>query len=192
MGDLTHGLTERDKKIVSTDRQQPPLPSAAAGDLAQVPHLRVTPAGTEACMVDVGAKPATRRMALARARVEFPSGVRDRVLAGDGPKGAVQEVARCAGVLAAKGTGSLIPMCHPLGLDHVEITFQTDGADVLEIFCQTRCEGRTGVEMEAMVGASLAALTLYDMAKGVDKGIRVGAVELLEKSGGASGHWIRD
>ncbi|MDP6384952.1 MAG: cyclic pyranopterin monophosphate synthase MoaC [Planctomycetota bacterium] len=142
-------------------------------------------------MVDVGVKPSTRRRALARALVEFPPGLREQVMTGEGPKGPIEEVARSAGILAAKGTGGLIPLCHPLGLDHVEITFQPVGTDHLEVRCRTSCEGRTGVEMEAMVGASLAALTVYDMTKGLDKGIRLGAVELLEKSGGASGDWTR-
>lgn len=147
--------------------------------------------GSEARMVDVGDKPSTRRRALARARVEFPPGLCEQVMAGDGPKGPIEEVARSAGILAAKGTGGLIPMCHPLGLDHVEISFEVAGPDNLDVLCRTSCEGRTGVEMEAMVGAALAALTVYDMTKGLDKGIRLGTVELLEKSGGASGDWNR-
>ena len=142
-------------------------------------------------MVDVGHKPSTRRRALARARVEFPPGLCEQVMAGGGPKGPIEEVARSAGILAAKGTGALIPMCHPLGLDHVEISFEVAGPDHLDVLCRTSCEGRTGVEMEAMVGAALAALTVYDMTKGLDKGIRLGTVELLEKSGGASGDWNR-
>lgn len=140
-------------------------------------------------MVDVGAKAVTGRRALARARVRFPAGVLARVLSGAGPKGAVEEVARVAGILAAKRTGDLIPMCHPLGLDHVELTFETVGEDLLEVRCAAACQARTGVEMEAMMGASVAALTVYDMAKGVDKGIRIESVELLEKSGGKSGSW---
>lgn len=140
-------------------------------------------------MIDVGEKVVTERRALARARVRFPPGVLARVLAGSGPKGPLEEVARVAGILAAKRTGDLIPMCHPLGLDHVEVTFDTPGEDLLEVRCAASCRARTGVEMEAMVGASVAALTVYDMAKGVDKGIRIEAVELLEKSGGKSGTW---
>lgn len=145
-------------------------------------------------MVDVGAKPSTARRAVARARVRFPSGLLGDVLAGEGPKGAIEEVARTAGILAAKRTGELIPMCHPLGLDHVSVDFETpeDEDDVLEIRCVASCEGRTGVEMEAMTGAAVAALTVYDMTKGLDKGIRLEAVELLEKSGGRSGSWRAD
>lgn len=143
-------------------------------------------------MVDVGAKPITARRAVARARVRFPSGLLGAVLAGEGPKGAIEEVARTAGILAAKRTGELIPMCHPLGLDHVAVAFDAPEDDVLEIRCEASCEGRTGVEMEAMTGAAVAALTVYDMTKGMDKGIRVEAVELLGKSGGRSGSWQAD
>jgi len=156
-----------------------------------LPHVRVGPQGSESRMVDVGSKSTSRRQALARARVEFPPGLCERVMQGQGPKGPIEEVARSAGILGAKATGSLIPMCHPLGLDHVQITFEVVDPDTLDVLCSTSCEGRTGVEMEAMLGAGLAALTVYDMTKGLDKGIRLGAVELLEKSGGASGHWTR-
>jgi cyclic pyranopterin phosphate synthase len=141
-------------------------------------------------MVDVAGKEETDRSALARALVRFPKGVLDTVLAGTGPKGPVQEVARAAGILAAKRTAELIPMCHPLGLDHVEITFERIEADLLEVRCRTTCRGRTGVEMESLLGAALAALTIYDMTKGMDKGIRVESIEVLEKRGGKSGTWI--
>jgi len=140
-------------------------------------------------MVDVGSKPPTARVALARAVVRFPAGVLETVLAGAGPKGPVQEVARAAGILAAKRTGDLIPMCHPLGLDHLEIEFEQRPPDRLEVRCRASTFGRTGVEMEAMVGASIAALTVYDMTKGLSHGIRVEAVQLLEKRGGRSGVW---
>ncbi len=142
-------------------------------------------------MVDVSGKAATERRAVARARVEFPSGLLEVVMAGGGPKGPIEEVARVAGVMAAKRTGDLIPMCHPLGLDLVDVRFSSVGPGVLEVTCEARCTGPTGVEMEAMVGASMAALTVYDMTKGASKAIRLGAVELLEKSGGKSGHWTR-
>jgi cyclic pyranopterin phosphate synthase len=140
-------------------------------------------------MVDVGAKAPSRRAALARARVRFPTGRLGPILDGAGPKGPIEEVARVAGVLAAKRTGDLIPMCHPLALDVVDVTFERAGEDVLEVRCRVACTGPTGVEMEAMVGASVAALTVYDMTKAVDKGIRLEAVELLEKSGGKSGEY---
>ena len=145
--------------------------------------------GPASRMVDVASKPTTSRSALARARVRFPRDVLARVLADEGPKGAVREVARAAGILAAKRTGDLIPMCHPLGLDHLEVRFERVGEDVLEVRCRAACRGRTGVEMEALVGASIAALTVYDMTKGLDHGIRIESVELLEKRGGRSGTW---
>ncbi len=140
-------------------------------------------------MVDVGKKARTARSALARAWVRFPAGVRDALLEGGGPKGPLEEVARCAGLLGAKRTAELIPMCHPLALDHVEVLFQRQGRDILEIRCRARCRGRTGVEMEALTGAALAALTVYDMTKALDHGIRIERLELLEKSGGKSGTW---
>ncbi len=140
-------------------------------------------------MIDVGSKPVTARSATARARVVFPAGVLARVLAGHGAKGALVEVARSAGILAAKRTGDLIPMCHPLGLDHVAIDIESSGDDVLDVRCTAACRGRTGVEMEALTGASIAALTVYDMTKGLDHGIRIERIELLEKRGGRSGVW---
>ena len=146
---------------------------------------------SESQMVDVGAKTPTERRALARAKVRFPRGILDGLLADGGPKGPVLEVSRVAGVLGAKRTADLIPMCHPLGLHHVELHFSVAEPDVLEVRCSAAVNGPTGVEMEAMVGASLAALTLYDMTKGVDKGIVIETVELLEKSGGKSGTWTK-
>jgi len=142
-------------------------------------------------MVDVGGKEPTVRRALARASVVFPPGVLRSILDDGGPKGPITEVARTAAVLAAKRTGDLIPLCHPLALDHVDVTFVEVGEDVLEVHCQATCTGRTGVEMEAMTGAAVGALTVYDMVKGIDKAVRLECVELLEKSGGRSGEWAR-
>jgi cyclic pyranopterin monophosphate synthase len=142
-------------------------------------------------MVDVSHKPESTRRAVAEARVEFPPGLLGPILADGGPKGAITEVARIAGIQAAKQTGHLIPLCHPLGLDWVEIRFEKEGDDVLRVECEAACQGRTGVEMEAMTGAALAALTIYDMTKALNKGIRLSGVQLLEKSGGKSGHWTR-
>lgn len=152
-------------------------------------HVRVTADGAESTMVDVSSKPVTARSALAVARIEFPGDLRERLRAGTGPKGPIEEVARAAGILAAKRTGELIPMCHPLGLDHVAIEFEEEGEHALVVRCRASCSGRTGVEMEALTGASVAALTVYDMAKGLDKGIVIREVRLLEKTGGKSGHW---
>lgn len=140
-------------------------------------------------MVDVAAKPVRARSALARARIIFPAGVLAQVLAGRGPKGPVAEIARAAGVLGAKRTSDLIPMCHGLALDHVELSFEAVSENALEVRCRAACRGRTGVEMEALVGATLAALTVYDMTKALSHAIRIEAVELLEKRGGRSGTW---
>ncbi|MBM3988282.1 MAG: cyclic pyranopterin monophosphate synthase MoaC [Planctomycetes bacterium] len=154
-------------------------------------HVAQGAAGSESRMVDVGAKPSSARRALARARVRLGAGTLGGVLAGAGPKGPVTEVARVAGILAAKRTAEWIPMCHTLALDSVHIEFEERDGDVLEIRCEARCTGRTGVEMEAMVGASAAALTVYDMTKALGHGISIEQVELLEKDGGQSGLWRR-
>jgi len=142
-------------------------------------------------MVDVGGKSPTSREATAEALIRFPAGRLAEVLGGQGPKGPVTEIARAAGVLAAKRTGELIPMCHPLGLECVEIHFEQleEEPDTLRIRCRASCFGPTGVEMEAMTGASLAALTVYDMTKALSKGIEIGRVRLLNKKGGKSGDW---
>lgn len=161
-----------------------------AGELSHVaPGSRGAPA--ESRMVDVSEKAVTHRRATARARLRFPPGLLARVLAEGGPKGPITEVARAAGILAAKRTGELVPMCHPLALDHVELRFDAppDEPDVLEVRCTASATGRTGVEMESLVGASLAALCVYDMTKALSKGIVIERVELLEKQGGKSGTW---
>ena len=158
----------------------------------ELSHVEGTGADARARMVDVGHKAASARSALARAVVVFPAGVLESVLAGSGPKGPVAEVARVAGILAAKRTGELVPLCHPLALDHVDVELRALDGERLEVRCRAACTGRTGVEMEAMVGASVAALTVYDMTKALSKGIRVETVELLEKVGGKSGLWRRE
>ena len=158
---------------------------------ARLSHVTDGPA-PRARMVDVGAKPPAQRRALAQAQVRFPAGRLADVLRGAGPKGPIEEVARVAGVLAAKRTAELIPMCHPLGLDYVDVAFERVADDVLEIRCEARCTGATGVEMEAMTGAAVAALTVYDMTKALSKGIRIETVRLLEKDGGKSGAWRAD
>jgi len=159
--------------------------------LPRLSHVARTSAGRHAVMVDVGKKAATEREALARARIRFPRGLRDLVWRGGGPKGPIAEVARVAGILGAKRTSELVPMCHGLALEHVEIELVPRGTQELEVRCRARTTGRTGVEMEAMVGASLAALTVYDMTKALSKAITIERVELLAKSGGKSGRWQR-
>lgn len=143
-------------------------------------------------MVDVGQKPATERMARASGRVRMQSEtlslIRDRRLA----KGDVFEVARIAGILAAKQTGALIPLCHPLALDAVEISFSFVDESTVAIEAVAKVVARTGVEMEALAAVSVAALTIYDMCKAVDRSMVVERIQLEEKQGGRSGHYQRE
>jgi cyclic pyranopterin phosphate synthase len=141
-------------------------------------------------MVDVSGKQVTRRHAVARAFVRMAPETAAAVAAGDAPKGDVLGVARIAGIQAAKQTGALIPLCHPLGLDHVDVRAEVV-EDGVRIEAEASVEARTGVEMEAMVAASVAALTVYDMVKGIERGVSIEAVELIAKSGGRSGDWRR-
>lgn len=144
-------------------------------------------------MVDVGDKPESDRRARAQARVRMSPETAAALSAGDLPKGDVIAVVRLAGIAAAKRTGELIPLAHPLGLNHVEIEISVDqDSGVVQIEAEARTVARTGVEMEAMTAASVAALTLYDMVKGVERGVVIERVELLSKSGGRSGDWLRD
>ena len=142
-------------------------------------------------MVDVGGKTPTQRSAIAEARVHYPQEAFLKVLAGDLPKGGIVEPARIAGIQAAKRTSDLIPMCHPLALEQVDVLVTPTDLETCELVvrCSCRLTGRTGVEMEAMMGATVAALTLYDMSKALNKGIRIVEVRLIEKSGGKSGRW---
>ena len=144
-------------------------------------------------MVDVGEKPVSRRRAVARAIVRMDPGTAAAVQAGDAPKGDVLGTARIAGIQAAKRTGELIPLCHPLPVDHVGVDLAINAAQgTVTITAEASITARTGVEMEAMTAASVAALTVYDMVKGLDKGVEITAVHLLEKTGGRSGAWRRD
>ena len=145
----------------------------------------------KASMIDVGAKEPTRRTALAEAWVHVGPRVAQLLQdTGAVAKGNVLETARVAGILAAKRTGELIPMCHPLGLDVVEIDAELIG-DRVQIVARAICHGKTGVEMEAMTAVSVAALTVYDMVKSAGKGVEIGPIRLLEKTGGKSGRWLR-
>jgi len=139
-------------------------------------------------MVDVGAKAVSARTARACALVRLPPAAAAALREATLPKGDAFVTAQVAGILAAKRTGELIPLCHPLPLDAVDVTFAWEG-DVLRIESRATTTAKTGVEMEAMVAASVAALTIYDMCKSVDKGIVIEAVRLLEKTGGKSGVW---
>jgi cyclic pyranopterin phosphate synthase len=144
-------------------------------------------------MVDVSAKPETERVAVARARVRMSTATAAAVAAGDAPKGDVVTVSRLAAIQSAKRTDELIPLAHSLPLSAVDADVAVDPeAGIVTITCTATVIGRTGVEMEAMVGASVGALTVYDMVKGIERGVVVEQVELLEKRGGRSGHWRRE
>ena len=145
--------------------------------------------GGEARMVDVSGKAATRREAVARAFVALTDEVLEALPWN--PKGNPLEVARFAGIQAAKKTAELIPMCHPLLLSFVDVTAEVVAGGV-EILATAATTAGTGVEMEALTAASVAALTVYDMCKALDKGIRIERVELVRKSGGKSGDWVRE
>jgi cyclic pyranopterin phosphate synthase len=136
-------------------------------------------------MVDVGTKPVTHRTAQARARVTFPHDVAQALHAAGyvTPKGAVLTVAQIAGVMGAKATPQLIPLCHPLSIDRCDIAIHMEGNEAL-IDCTVSCRGSTGVEMEALTGASIAALTIYDMCKAMSHDIVIGDVRLIKKTGG--------
>ena len=137
-------------------------------------------------MVDVGAKEATDRRAVARAVVRMKPETAALVHSGEGPKGDVGNTARIAGIQAAKRTAELIPLCHPLPLSFVDVDIEVSG-DRVTVTAEARTTGQTGVEMEAMTAASVAALTVYDMVKGVERWAEIESVVLHEKSGGKSG-----
>jgi cyclic pyranopterin monophosphate synthase len=142
-------------------------------------------------MVDIGSKPITERMARAAGEVRMLESTLERIRRRDFSKGDVLEVARLAGIMGAKRTPDLIPLCHPLPLDSVTVDFSFSDATTLGIKAQVRTTARTGVEMEALTAVCVAALTVYDMCKSVDRGMQIGAVRLEEKSGGCSGNFVR-
>ena len=143
-------------------------------------------------MVDVGDKPVTQRVAVAEAVVSMEPATLQRIRGGGMDKGDVFEVARLAGIGATKRTSELIPLCHLLPLDSARLDFSCPDERTVRIEARVSNRGRTGVEMEALMAASVAALTIYDMCKAVDRGMEIGRVRLLEKSGGRSGHFLRD
>ncbi|MBI4593071.1 MAG: cyclic pyranopterin monophosphate synthase MoaC [Candidatus Rokubacteria bacterium] len=152
-------------------------------------HL--SPAG-DARMVDVSAKAETAREAVARATLRMTPATVRIIRRGNAPKGDVLGVARTAGILAAKRTHELIPLCHPLRITGIDLTFVLDERrGRLTIEARVRTVDKTGVEMEALTAVSVAALTVYDMVKAVEKGVTIEAVQLVEKIGGKSGHWTR-
>jgi cyclic pyranopterin monophosphate synthase len=144
----------------------------------------------EARMVDVSNKDAASRVAIAEGRVRMAAATLAAILAGDAKKGDVIGVARIAGILAAKKTADLIPLCHSLSLSKVSVDIAPDDAlPGLTVRAEARCVGPTGVEMEALTAVSLACLTIYDMAKAIDRGMSIEGVRLIEKRGGKSGEW---
>ncbi len=150
-----------------------------------------TPSPAPLRMIDVGAKPVTVRVARAGARLlARPETIR-RIRAGELEKGDAIAAARLAGIMAAKRTSEIVPLCHPLPLDSVAVTLRFDDPGAVEIESVVRATARTGVEMEALVAASAAALTLYDMTKSIDPGMTIEGVRLEEKTGGTRGDWRR-
>lgn len=141
-------------------------------------------------MVDVGEKTPSARLARASGRIRMQAATFELIASGSAKKGDVLGVARLAAIQAAKRTGELIPLCHPLGLDRVSVDFTLDPASA-SIACTVTaaCHGRTGIEMEALTAVSIGLLTIYDMCKAVDRGMVIGEVRLIEKQGGKSGHW---
>jgi cyclic pyranopterin monophosphate synthase len=142
-------------------------------------------------MVDVGAKPVTARRAVASGAVHMLPATLELITSGGIAKGDVFATARIAGIMAAKKTGELIPLCHPLGLDSVSVELEPSGPGTLHITATAAVTGKTGIEMEALTAVSVAALTVYDMCKAVDRQMTIGEIRLEEKSGGRSGDYRR-
>jgi len=145
-------------------------------------------------MVDVADKPVTHRIAVAGAFVEMAPATLELIVSGKAPKGDVLATARIAGIMAAKRTADLIPMCHPLPITHASIDLAAEQAPRtgVRITATVETDGKTGIEMEALTAAAVAGLTLYDMCKAVDRGMVVTDILLVRKQGGASGTWIRE
>ena len=142
-------------------------------------------------MVDVGTKEETHRMARARGSIRMQAATLELIASGQASKGDVIGVARIAAIQAAKRTADLVPLCHPLPLTRVSVEFEIDAAaSAVHCTVQSETVGRTGVEMEALTAVQVALLTVYDMCKAVDRGMVMGDIRLLEKSGGRSGHWV--
>jgi cyclic pyranopterin phosphate synthase len=148
-------------------------------------------AGGSAHMVDVGEKSETHRVAVATGAICMQEATLQKILAGSAAKGDVIGIARIAAIQGSKRTGDLIPLCHPIGLTRVAVDFAIDQT-ASSVSCTATAEtvGRTGVEMEALTAVSVGLLTIYDMCKAIDRGMRIEGVRLLEKKGGRSGHWI--
>ena len=182
-GHAGHPLNEKADKVAKAEAGGKPIPSG----------LTHVDAAGAAQMVDVGSKQETERTATAKAAVLMRPETLSLIEADGIEKGDVLGVARIAGIMAAKNTSSLIPLCHPLPLDQVQIECRADrGRSAVEIVATARTTAKTGVEMEAMTGAAVAALTIYDMCKAVDRGMRIAELRLVRKSGGKSGDFVLD
>lgn len=173
-------------------RPFPPLPMHTRAAASPLTHFD---AQGQAHMVDVGGKPATRRVAVAGGRIEMQPATLALIEQGQARKGDVLGIARIAGIMAAKRTSELVPLCHPLALSRVAIDFEAAQADAsghAAVFCKATVEttGPTGVEMEALTAVQVALLTIYDMCKAADRGMVMTDVRLLEKRGGQSGHYV--
>lgn len=151
--------------------------------MAELTHLNKN---GEAVMVDVGEKQITRRTATAFAKIKMQPETLDRLLSSELKKGDGLAAARIAGIMGAKKTSELIPLCHNIPIESIEVTFENNGTDELYIYCTGKCSYKTGIEMETLTGASVAALTVYDMCKAIDKKMEISEVRLLEKTGGKS------
>lgn len=167
-----------------------------AEESTRLTHIDETGA---ARMVDVGEKAVTHRVAVAAGFISMEPATLELIVGGDAPKGDVLAAARIAGIMAAKRTGDLIPMCHPLGITHASVDLtpvrasdDSAGRTGFEITATVATDGKTGIEMEALTAVALAGLTIYDMCKAVDRGMVVSDVRLLRKEGGKSGTWIRE
>ncbi|MEQ8855326.1 cyclic pyranopterin monophosphate synthase MoaC [Gimesia sp.] len=143
-------------------------------------------------MVDVGGKDVTARIAVAESFVTMEPATQRLILDRRVSKGDVLEIARIAGIMATKKTADLIPLCHPLSISSVRLDYEVQDESTIRIIATVKIDGKTGVEMEALTAVSIAALTIYDMCKAVDRGMSLGPTRLLEKSGGKSGHFIRE
>jgi cyclic pyranopterin phosphate synthase len=157
-----------------------------------MPHTPHFNQAGEAHMVDVGEKAITQRTAITEGYIEMQPETLQLIIDGEHQKGDVLAIARIAGIMASKKTAELIPLCHPLALTHVEINLTAE-MNNNRVRCQTtvKTTGQTGVEMEALTATACALLTIYDMCKGVDRGMVIQAIQLVEKAGGKSGHWQR-
>lgn len=143
-------------------------------------------------MVDVGGKDVTARIAVAESFVTMEPATQRLILDRQVSKGDVLEIARIAGIMATKKTADLIPLCHPLSISSVRMDYEVQNETTIRIIATVKIDGKTGVEMEALTAVSIAALTIYDMCKAVDRGMSLGPTRLVEKSGGKSGHFIRE